>query len=54
MAKFAFYDIKCTKFDTETDGKKETVIIDTVNIQITKRVNTRNRCNDNNITTLKK
>ena len=40
MAKFAFYDIKCTKFDTETDGKKETVIIDAVNIQITKRVNT--------------
>lgn len=39
MAKFAFYDIKCSKFDTEKEGKKETVTIDSVTIQITKRVN---------------
>ena len=40
MAKFAFYDIKCTKFPTEKDGKFEMITIDNVTIQITKRVNT--------------
>ena len=39
MAKFSFYDIKCSKFDSENGDKKETVTIDNVLIQITKKVN---------------
>ena len=39
MAKFAFYDINCSKFETEKDGRTEIVTLDTVTIQITKRVN---------------
>lgn len=46
MAKFAFYEINSMVFDKENEGKNEEVIIDSVSLQFTKRVNRSNMCGE--------